>query len=194
MLLEAGKLDIADVISWPLEHVAPLNCEILIKRESVCVGGRYIKLSRSLAQTPWLVDGVRKLLGSVEECIVEPMRTVVNFSAAKFSSSGREDCDVRMLGDGRPFVLDIKNLESVRQFEASLEVVERVINESGRGKLQVRSYSYCVEVHIMCNRRDVRSNNDPPQGRGCTHAFSLYSLAKPHYFDYFVVMIILSND
>ncbi|MBS3801856.1 MAG: tRNA pseudouridine(54/55) synthase Pus10 [Candidatus Thermoplasmatota archaeon] len=83
--------------------------------------GRYNKFQRGLPQTKWFCrqchgKGCRycqytgKLYeNSVEEFIAKP---VVNASQADdeaFHGAGREDIDVRMLGDGRPFVLEVKN-------------------------------------------------------------------------------------
>ena len=46
---------------------------------------------------------------SVEEIILEEISKTFRFDQAKFSSSGREDVDVRMLGTGRPFLFEIAN-------------------------------------------------------------------------------------
>ena len=37
------------------------------------LGGRYVKLSRALPQTPWLVGGVRMMHSSVQELICQPI-------------------------------------------------------------------------------------------------------------------------
>ena len=70
---------------------------------------RYNKFSRELSQTPWLIDGERKSESSVEEHICGPLNMFVLASEWRFSSSGREDVDVRMLGTGRPFVVEFIN-------------------------------------------------------------------------------------
>ena len=44
---------------------------------------------------------------SVEEFISEPVLLAAKGVASKFHGSGREDIDARMLGNGRPFVLEI---------------------------------------------------------------------------------------
>ncbi|KAF6768603.1 hypothetical protein AHF37_10568 [Paragonimus kellicotti] len=79
----------------------------------VVLAGRYVKLSRRLPQTPWIIDGTRKLPLSVEELIVNPVRTHFGLSSRiTFSSSGREDVDVRCLGLGRPFMLQVENYQA----------------------------------------------------------------------------------
>lgn len=39
--------------------------------DSLFIVGRYNKLSRNLCQTPWIVDGQRKMESSVQEIIFE---------------------------------------------------------------------------------------------------------------------------
>ena len=52
------------------------------------------------------------------------------FFFEKFTSSGREDVDVRMLGDGRPFVVEILNARHDKVSPSELLEVEKVINMS----------------------------------------------------------------
>lgn len=73
-------------------------------RKSIYITGNYLKLARGLSQTPWIVDGERKTEGSVEEFILAGFKKVFEAQVYKFHSAGREDVDVRMLFDGRPFV------------------------------------------------------------------------------------------
>ena len=44
---------------------------------------------------------------SVEECIGEILLPYFHGKSYKFHTAGREDVDVRMLGNGRPFVLEV---------------------------------------------------------------------------------------
>ncbi|XP_026313896.1 putative tRNA pseudouridine synthase Pus10 [Hyposmocoma kahamanoa] len=81
------------------------------------LGGRYIKLSRCLPQTPWLVGDVEGggggLTGSVQQTLFEPLMELLGMtpeeaeSRLKLISAGREDVDVRCLGEGRPFAIEI---------------------------------------------------------------------------------------
>jgi tRNA pseudouridine synthase 10 len=71
--------------------------------------GRYIKYSRHLPQTPWVLNGEAPFGTSIQE---EVQRHILgrfyrpgDEPRLKFHSGGREDIDVRMLGEGRPFVL-----------------------------------------------------------------------------------------
>ena len=88
-------------------------------RKPVFFTGNYLKLQRGLSQTPWwgrgsevtrrIVDGERKTEGSVEEFILGTFREFMKSDGMKFHSAGREDVDVRMLFEGRPFVVEVDN-------------------------------------------------------------------------------------
>uniref|UniRef100_A0A182W266 tRNA pseudouridine(55) synthase n=1 Tax=Anopheles minimus TaxID=112268 RepID=A0A182W266_9DIPT len=91
------------------ENVGLVRGELSFTGPTIFLAGRYNKFSRELSQTPWLIDGKRKMEGSVQETIAASIAPHfgVRDEQLIFSSSGREDVDVRCLGDGRPFVLEI---------------------------------------------------------------------------------------
>ncbi|KAJ8600727.1 hypothetical protein CTAYLR_003951 [Chrysophaeum taylorii] len=92
----------------PPAELRPVFVQASCARESVYVVGRYRKLSRVMPQTPWTVEGRRKGVSSVEEVLAEAIRPAfTSVGAIKFLASGREDCDVRMLGPGRPFGVEV---------------------------------------------------------------------------------------
>lgn len=82
--------------------------------------GRYRKLDRSLPQTRWpcracggigcdRCSGTGKTYPtSVEELVAEPFLRATGGEGTRFHGMGREDIDARMLGRGRPFVLEIR--------------------------------------------------------------------------------------
>ena len=86
-----------------------IRCDLKVHRTSVYCYGRYIKRQRGLSQTPWILNDVVMGDGSVEECIVPIIAKTLGAESHSFISSGREDIDVRMLGDGRPFAVELKN-------------------------------------------------------------------------------------
>ncbi|KEP64807.1 UNVERIFIED_CONTAM: hypothetical protein HHA_202740 [Hammondia hammondi] len=79
----------------------------LVATQRTVVVGRYRKQSRDLSQTLWVVDNRRKLEMSVEEAIGKPLQWLLDASGFRFLSAGREDADVRMLGAGRPFAIEL---------------------------------------------------------------------------------------
>lgn len=98
------------------------------RHESVYIAGRYNKWSRTLSQTPWIVDRERRLESSVEEIIYEPLRKRASVDELRFSSSGREDIDVRMLGRGRPFAVELVNPKRTKFSYDVLREIENEIN------------------------------------------------------------------
>jgi len=109
--------------------ISSCEIEVGLKHTSLYVGGRYNKYSRELSQTPWVIDGKRVREHSVEEYIVGPLDSFFGSSDHKFQSSGREDCDVRMLGNGRPFIIEVVDPTKVNFSEEEMKVLEGKINK-----------------------------------------------------------------
>ncbi|XP_075993042.1 tRNA pseudouridine synthase Pus10 [Genypterus blacodes] len=104
---------------------------------SVFAAGRYNKFSRSLPQTPWVIDGERRMESSVEELIAAPVLSAFRAKAFNFSSSGREDVDVRTLGNGRPFAMELLNPHRCRLSREEMKQMQETINNSS-DKIRVR--------------------------------------------------------
>jgi len=89
--------------------------------KSLFIYGRYKKFSREIPQTKWYCKICRgrgckkcnytgKLYEkSVEELISKKFLEITNAKDEAFHGAGREDIDVRMLGNGRPFILELKD-------------------------------------------------------------------------------------
>jgi len=71
---------------------------------------------------------------SVQEIIEEPFLRAADGTQTSFHASGREDIDVRMLGNGRPFVLEVTRPR--RRF-LDLRKLEREVNRRGKGRVKV---------------------------------------------------------
>ncbi|XP_048208824.1 tRNA pseudouridine synthase Pus10 isoform X3 [Perognathus longimembris pacificus] len=111
--------------------------EIECAHGAVFLAGRYNKYSRNLPQTPWIIGGERKLESSVEELISDHLLTVFKAESFNFSSSGREDVDVRTLGNGRPFAIELVNPHRVHFTSQEIKELQQKINKSS-DKIQVR--------------------------------------------------------
>ncbi|KAK8747029.1 hypothetical protein OTU49_016951 [Cherax quadricarinatus] len=98
----------------------------------IYMAGRYNKYSRDLPQTPWFVEGERKLESSVQELLCQPLNKAVCAEDIKFSSSGREDVDVRCLGNGRPFVIEFINPCHTKFSREDISKLQNLINDSTR--------------------------------------------------------------
>ncbi|CAH8582495.1 unnamed protein product [Schistosoma curassoni] len=102
-----------------LKKISSSNCSLafitslkIFRSIPLYLAGRYVKLSRRLPQSPWIIGSQRKLDSSVEELITQLIlpRFGAN-SQSCFITAGREDVDVRCLGLGRPFAIEISNYE-----------------------------------------------------------------------------------
>lgn len=128
--------------------------EIEFSHKPMFVGGRYNKFSRTLSQTPWIIDGHRKSESSVEEMICDKMTFLLRADSHKFSSSGREDVDVRMLGNGRPFLVEFLNPRNLSFNSEDLFRVQQEINEA-TVEVQVR-----LLKHVSKKATDVLRKGD----------------------------------
>lgn len=128
----------------------------------VFVEGRYRKLTRDLPQTvfhcpdckghPRRRRGCAKCEGfgkltrdSVQELVGWVLGKGFGTRKHKFHGSGREDVDVRMLGRGRPFVLELIN-PSVAQ--PDLAALEALVNERNEGRLEVEGLHYAEKDRV----------------------------------------------
>ena len=120
--------------------------DIEVQIKSLYIYGRYRKLVRGIPQTRW---NCRECNGkgcercnftgkmyseSVEELIAEPFLELTGGKDAKLHGAGREDVDARMLGSGRPFILEIK--EPFRRVVDLVKIAEEVKKRSS-GKVEV---------------------------------------------------------
>ncbi|CAG9803168.1 unnamed protein product [Chironomus riparius] len=118
----------------PKVPTAPIKFdEIAITGPTIFLAGRYNKYSRDLSQTPWFVGGKKLSDLSVEEIIVSSIlpHFKVSESSVTFMSSGREDVDVRCLGKGRPFVLEIMNTTKTILDKTLANEMEAKVCQSG---------------------------------------------------------------
>ncbi|XP_068135707.1 tRNA pseudouridine synthase Pus10 isoform X1 [Hyperolius riggenbachi] len=110
--------------------------DIQCSHAPVFVAGRYNKYSRTLPQTPWVIEGERKMESSVEELITEQLMALFKADSFNFSSSGREDVDVRTLGRGRPFAVELLNPHKVEFTKQDMKDLQEKINRSDKIKVR----------------------------------------------------------
>ena len=119
---------------------------------SAFVYGRYRKLERDIPQTEWPCrecdgsgrqgsqpcdhcDGSGYLYDrSVEGLIAPLVEDVMDGVDAVFHGAGREDVDARMLGTGRPFVVEVKE---PRRRDIDVERLESDVNAFAEGAVEV---------------------------------------------------------
>jgi tRNA pseudouridine synthase 10 len=123
----------------------------------IFIESRYRKLIRGIPQTKWPCSkckgrGCEKCNytgkmypETVEELISEDAIKAANGTGAKFHGAGREDIDVRMLGTGRTFVLEIKE-PKIRDID--LKDLENSVNKHSAGKVEISEMKF-----VSKNRR-----------------------------------------
>ncbi|CAH0474946.1 unnamed protein product [Peronospora belbahrii] len=107
------------------------------ERDSVYMQGRYLKFQRGLSQTPWILDDERMGESSVEECIGDIALPFFRGSGYKFHTAGREDVDVRMLGNGRPFILEIFDAKKAFLNQYEYDQVQKAVNDANSGAVRI---------------------------------------------------------
>lgn len=122
----------------PSKRSEPCELNVLCHRTSIYVGGRYLKFSRNLSQSRWLIDDERMGDGSVQEIIADIVFPHFKADSYKFHAAGREDIDVRMLGNGRPFMLEFSNAR-ILLTRREIQKLEESINNSKEGWVKVRN-------------------------------------------------------
>ncbi|MCI4330397.1 MAG: tRNA pseudouridine(54/55) synthase Pus10 [Thermoplasmata archaeon] len=129
-----------------------------VTRMPIYFGGRYRKLDRTLPQTRWpcrrcqgrgceTCGGTGKTYPtSVEELIGEPLLRASGGSATRFHGMGREDIDARMLGSGRPFVLEIRSPRT-----RSIDVADMAlqIRDAAAGRVEVDGLRVCDAAEVL---------------------------------------------
>ncbi|MEI6171763.1 MAG: tRNA pseudouridine(54/55) synthase Pus10, partial [bacterium] len=118
---------------------------------SLFLYGRYQKLVRGIPQTHWpckrcggrgcaTCGGTGKQYPeSVEEIMAGPFVEAARASGAVLHGAGREDIDARMLGTGRPFVLE---LCEPRTRSIDLEALREAANVAALGKIALGRISW----------------------------------------------------
>ena len=116
----------------------PIVQEQTFEHSQLYVAGRYCKLERNISNSVWILGGKRMTEHSVEELIGLPLDEYFRADTHKFSSAGREDADVLMLGLGRPFYFELVRPHKTVISEPDMAQLERQINEAAQGKVSVR--------------------------------------------------------
>lgn len=143
---------------YPLPAFATsCNITVTFYHQPLFIGGRYNKYSRELSQSPWIIDGVKKTKYSVQELIVPIVQQKFSCKEIKFSSSGREDSDVRMLGNGRPFLLEMIEPMIGSAGVTTLAEVEKIINENSHDLIKVRSLQLIDKEKTMAIKHGEES-------------------------------------
>ncbi|OPX65573.1 MULTISPECIES: tRNA pseudouridine(54/55) synthase Pus10 [unclassified Methanoregula] len=124
----------------------PASGNVEVQINSVFFYGRYQKFERGIPQTHWDCRVCRgkgcekcnftgaQYLDSVEELIGRPVIELFNAENAVLHGAGREDIDARMVGTGRPFILEVV---APKKRSVDLAELEAEINRTADGRVSV---------------------------------------------------------
>ncbi len=155
---EIGKR-IAEATNKKAEHkkpditflINPFTEKLTLQANPLYMAGRYSKLVRGIPQSRWFCRECRgkgcpkcnwtgkMYLESVEEIIAKLVLERTNGEEAILHAAGREDIDARMLGHGRPFVMEVKKPK--KRFLDPQELTQ-AINKQAEGKVKVRNLHF----------------------------------------------------
>ena len=136
------EFDTPDVVALVDTRFAQVDLDV----SPLFIYGRYRKLVRDIPQTRW---PCRMCMGkgcercsftgkmyqtSVQEIVGDPIQAVAEGTDHFFHGMGREDIDARMLGNGRPFVIEIRE---PKKRNLDLGSLENLINDSGKDRIEV---------------------------------------------------------
>ena len=133
-----------------------------LPKSKVFIEGRYRKLTRDLPQTVYFCpeckghprrrrkcercEGFGKLSrDSVQELVAWVVGKAFGTRKNKFHGSGREDVDVRMLGRGRPFVLEFLN---PKEKDVDLAALEAEVNRRNEGRLEIEGLCWSESSRV----------------------------------------------
>jgi tRNA pseudouridine synthase 10 len=143
--------DVVFLADLPVGLVQPTVLPVYLR-------GRYRKLDRTLPQTRWpcrrcrgrgctACEGTGKTYPtSVEEVIAAPFLRATGAEGSRFHGMGREDIDARMLGRGRPFVLELLR---PRRRTVDLRALDSELAQSAVGRVEVIDLAPCEADEVV---------------------------------------------
>ncbi len=137
--------------------ISPFNEHIRLQVNPLFVAGRYKKLVRDIPQSRWFCSGCRgrgcekcggtglQYPDSVEAFVSKPLLEAAEGEASSFHASGREDIDARMLGTGRPFVVEVSK---PRKRFLDLIKIREIINAGAKDKVEISKLRYSTREAV----------------------------------------------
>jgi tRNA pseudouridine synthase 10 len=142
--VEFNRPDIVVTVDLP-------GSKIHLRSMPLYISGRYRKKVRGIPQSRWdcvhcrgrgceVCHGTGKIYPiSVEEIIIGPVLAATDGVSTKFHGAGREDVDAIVTGNGRPFVVEVKE---PRNRNPDLKALEKNINQAGEGRVEVARFKF----------------------------------------------------
>ena len=177
---EIGKL-VRDKVNKTPEFMDPdvvfeinlASNSLIVHAKPIFICGKYVKTARRISQVKWLIwkngKQIRKYRISVEDSI-KPLAEIFKAEDAILHAAGREDVDVRMLGKGRPMIVEIRKpklrkitanrlREAEERIEKASEELIKVFLEGKTVRENVRKIKEESKKHIKIYRALIVSES-----------------------------------
>jgi tRNA pseudouridine synthase 10 len=137
--------------------VNPFTEETRLQINPLFIAGYYRKLVRGIPQSKWFCSNCRgkgcekchwtgqMYPESVEELIGKPTLDSTSGTKITLHASGREDIDARMLGKGRPFVIEVTR---PKKRLLNLEKLEKTVNVHANGKVEISNLRFADKSFV----------------------------------------------
>lgn len=157
-----------------------LTLTVTLDVRSAYIYGRYKKHERGIPQTRWPCRACKgrgcakcnytgqQYPSSVQDLIGNPIIELFEGREHAFHGMGREDIDVRCLGRGRPFVLEIKE---PKRWDIDYESAMKTVNERANNSIEI------TDVR-RSNRSEVVRVKDTPAEKSYTIRFLVEPLSQ----------------
>ena len=158
--------------------------------------GRYRKLERGIPQTKWPCRSCKgrgcercdytglQYKSSVQGLIGDPLLEIFGSEEHAFHGMGREDIDVRCMGRGRPFVMEMK--KPVKR-DIDPNIIMEAINSSANGSIEVSDIR-------PSNRSEVVRVKDTPAEKSYTIRYKIEAITESEFDSLTQVMDVPSNN
>ncbi|MFX0039895.1 MAG: tRNA pseudouridine(54/55) synthase Pus10 [Promethearchaeota archaeon] len=156
---EFSKPDLLIIYSLDFEE---FSIDLVIR--SIFIYGKYKKLIRGIPQTHWFCKKCmgtgcescnytgKQYLFSVEDLITPEFIKISKATDLKFHGAGREDIDVRMLGSGRPFIIELRN-PKIRTLD--LDEIQKKVNKNNKRKIGIYNLRYSNKKEVIKLKKDA---------------------------------------
>jgi len=158
-----GLLNIPPDFKKP-DVVAIINLDknsVKVVVKPVYIYGRYLKLGRNISQRWWFTrEGTKRYPLSIEG-VAEKVRTLFKADGINIHAAGREDVDVRMIGNGRPIVIEVLN-PKIRG--VNLNIVNETLKEEPWVSIKTEEYADLPLV------REIKQSKKPKTYRAIIYS------------------------
>lgn len=125
--------------------------EMSLTVSSLLLRGKYWKRGRMISQAYWPTVGGPRYY-SIEEALW-PLLRITGGEGVAIHAAGREDVDARMLGSGRPILVEIK---APRRREVNFREIEKIVKQSSGGVIELAVFGRAKRELIAAYKEEAK--------------------------------------